>query len=69
MTDDDAQAWINAAACEGECRDRAAGGSECRDKCDRWLRACEAWRKSTPERRAGFVTRRRAIPSGIKRAT
>lgn len=70
MTDDtDTKAWLDSAACEHECRDRATGGPECRDMCERYLRAVEAWRKTTPERRAGFVTRRRAIPPGIKRAT
>lgn len=71
MTDADTQAWIDAAACPDECRDRAAGGLECRDRCDRWLRAIESWRRSTPERRSGFLTRRRArvIPGGIVRAT
>lgn len=60
MSDDDTQEWLLSAACEDECRDRAAGGRECRDMCDRYLRAVEAWRKATPERRTGFVSRRRA---------
>lgn len=60
MSDGDTQAWLDSAACQEECRDRAAGGMECRDRCERWLQAIEAWRKATPERRAGFVSRRRA---------
>lgn len=66
-SDTDTQAWLDSAACEHECRDRQAGGSECHDRCERWLQAIEAWRRSTPERRAGFVTRRQAAksPSGI----
>lgn len=60
-SDTDTKAWLDSAACEQECRDRAAGGPECRDKCEQWLQACEAWKRSTPERRAGFVNRRQAV--------
>ena len=53
MGDDDTQEWLLSAACEDECRDRAAGGRECRE------------RKATPERRTGFVSRRpSAEPDG-----
>lgn len=62
VTDDYTKAWLDSAACEHECRDRLAGGPECRDKCERWLQAIEDWKRSTPERRAGFVSRRRASP-------
>lgn len=58
-SDDDTKAWLDSAACQDECRDRLAGGLECRDTCERYLRAVETWRKATPERRTGFVSRRR----------
>lgn len=69
-SDTDTHAWLVSAACEDECRDRAAGGLECYGMCERYLQAYEAWRMSTPERRASFVARRaKAIPSGIRKAT
>lgn len=62
MTDDD-QAWLDSARCDEECLDAMQSGRACRGTCDRYIRACEALRRSTPpspDRRAGFVTRRRA---------
>ena len=42
MTNADTKAWLDSAACDDECLDRLSGGRECKDRCDRWLKACAA---------------------------
>lgn len=43
--EEDVEAWLETAACEDECLDRAAGGSECKAKCMRWVLAVESVRR------------------------